>query len=1425
MAVPTTLVIDATQETLEITNSRDATALRGYSIETGPPTDGEGLFFQASSSEYVFRTVDESIDDRVAELIQDSAAGGLTWTYDDSAGTLTPAYVGDSTLVTTGALNSGSITSGFTSIDVGAGAITTTGTVTGGVLAGTLSTASQTNITGVGTIGTGLWQGSVVQATYGGSGLVGATDGTIAIADGAGAPTTLDVGSSTAITIVGALDAGGSITSGFGDINNGASDITTTGTVSGGVLAGTLSTAAQGNVTSLGTLTALQVDNININLNTISSTAGTDLNITPLSGQQIVLDGAIIIDAGVVTGATSITSTAFVGGLAGDVTGNADTATLATTTTVTNTTADSTYYVPLVTAYSTGSRSIYVDAGMTYNPSSNTLSIDNFVGALTGNASGTAATVTGATQDAITSAANLATVGTIGTGVWEGTDVAVAHGGTGVSTLGDGYVLLGSGTGAITALDVTADGAMLVGDGTGDPVAESGATLRTSIGVGTGDSPQFTAVNVGAASDTTLSRKSAGVLQVEANELYVQGGTDVAVADGGTGASSFTDGGVLFGSGTGAITASAVLGDGEILIGDGSTDPAVLDVGSSTAITIVGALDTGGSITSGFGAINNGASNITTTGTVSATTLTGTLSTAAQGNITSLGTLTSLASGAAVFSGVVEFPNGSVAGPSIAFDGDEHTGFYWIGNDNIGVAAGGSKVIDISGSGVTITGTLAATGNISTTGGNFSGDVTGNADTATALETARTIGGVSFNGGANIDLPGVNTAGNQNTSGSAASLSATLAVASGGTNITSYAAGDILYASGSTTLAKLAKGSDTEVLTLASGVPSWSAPGAAAAGALTGTELKSTVVTSSLTSVGTLTGLGVAKTGSSSNWAATITNNYDSSSDVSIEMAFANSSGRNSGISVSMDDANSGEYLLSLTSATVNRFKVSGDGDVNIPNGGLAIGTTSSPGYDLDVDGVAVAGTLGTVGAGSGFSDVANSIKIYTSAPDARFIAQGADGSTRGAFKFSIQESDGGNGLDPLYIKSDGNVGIGTVAPANPLHVVGDMRYQEAGDTTNFGIIQAVSDNFVLASYGTAASSGGFIFNVDDGGTSGLTIDASADVNIPNGDLGVGNTSFPTWASHYDTLHVGCGATFGGHDSTQAYCNYGTGYYVGGDPNGYRYIASSQAVFFAEMEAGGFRFANAAAGTADALFTPVTRFTIAADGKVGIGADMNKEFNLSNGPNGLENVLHFEAITDSRWSIYAYDRAGSDGYRDISFGAAKVFIQGSDGFVGINDTSPSYQLEVNGTCHVAGVFTATTKTFKIDHPLPEKKDTHDLTYSCIEGPKADLIWRGTVDLSGGSAQVDLDDAAGQSEGTFEALARDSQCWIQNDSGWSSVRGSVEGNTLKIESKDVTSGDTVSWMVVAERCDPGYLASTIVDDEGRFIVESEKEPEE
>ena len=62
------------------------------------------------------------------------------------------------------------------------------------------------------------------------------------------------------------------------------------------------------------------------------------------------------------------------------------------------------------------------------------------------------------------------------------------------------------------------------------------------------------------------------------------------------------------------------------------------------------------------------------------------------------------------------------------------------------------------------------TGNVTGNASGSSGSTTGNAATATALATARTIGGVSFDGTANINLPGVNAAGNQNTSGTAATV-------------------------------------------------------------------------------------------------------------------------------------------------------------------------------------------------------------------------------------------------------------------------------------------------------------------------------------------------------------------------------------------------------------------------------------------------------------------------------------------------------------------------------------------------------------------------------------------------------------------------------------------------------------------------------
>ena len=158
----------------------------------------------------------------------------------------------------------------------------------------------------------------------------------------------------------------------------------------------------------------------------------------------------------------------------------------------------------------------------------------------------------------------------------------------------------------------------------------------------------------------------------------------------------------------------------------------------------------------------------------------------------------------------------------------------------------------------------------------------------------------------------------------------------------------------------------------------------------------------------------------------------------------------------------------------------------------------------------------------------------------------------------------------------------------------------------------------------------------------------------------------------------------------------------------------------------------------------------------------------------------------------------------------------------------SKQFEVTGTnMSVVGALSKGSGSFRIDHPLDSMKDTHDLVHSFIEGPRADLMYRGSVQLSEGTATVDLDDAATMTDGTWELLCRDPQVWVQNEDGWTQVRSSVSGSTLTITAQDEDCTDTVSWLVVAERQDEHMMDTNWTDDDGCVIVEPEKdsEPEE
>ena len=322
-----------------------------------------------------------------------------------------------------------------------------------------------------------------------------------------------------------------------------------TGRLTATQLAGTLQTAAQTNITSLGTLSALNIDNVAIDGATIGHSSDTDLitladgNVT-IAGEldlttldvsgNVDVDGVLEADSITVNGTAldefiadtvgamvnsnteSGITVAYqdgdntldftVGTLNQDTTGNADTATLATNITASaNNSTDETVYPTFVDG-ATGTQGLETDTGLTYNPSTGVLTTTsvtgNLTGNVTGNVSGTAATVTGAAQSAITSLGTLTAL-TVD-------DVAV-----------DGKVITMTGSSSDTAVFTAGTNGTL--------------TIETTDAAAAAANIQITADGTFEVDATSITLDSAGDIVLDADDA------DVVFKDGGTTIGTFTN--------------------------------------------------------------------------------------------------------------------------------------------------------------------------------------------------------------------------------------------------------------------------------------------------------------------------------------------------------------------------------------------------------------------------------------------------------------------------------------------------------------------------------------------------------------------------------------------------------------------------------------------------------------------------------------------------------------------------------------------------------------------------------------------------------------------------------------------------------------------------------------------------------------------
>jgi hypothetical protein len=137
-------------------------------------------------------------------------------------------------------------------------------------------------------------------------------------------------------------------------------------------------------------------------------------------------------------------------------------------------------------------------------------------------------------------------------------------------------------------------------------------------------------------------------------------------------------------------------------------------------------------------------------------------------------------------------------------------------------------------------------------------------------------------------------------------------------------------------------------------------------------------------------------------------------------------------------------------------------------------------------------------------------------------------------------------------------------------------------------------------------------------------------------------------------------------------------------------------------------------------------------------------------------------------------------------------------------------LNSSGNLAVTGSLSKGSGSFDIPHPVLEDKR---LRHSFIEGPYADLIYRGTVTLGTEPVTICMDEQYGMAEGTWKAL--NTNPWSMVSASGKLVEWSLDECKLTITGDE---GTVCQWMVIGERKDQHMIDTDSTDNDGRLILE-------